>query len=86
MITNNTPTVYTAAASSSVSLSIVVILEWLLSYAHVTIPPDAVAALGFLIGNVVHWIITKDKPDKPNKITPIVPPIAVEPAPETPTP
>jgi peptidoglycan biosynthesis protein MviN/MurJ (putative lipid II flippase) len=80
MISNNTPTVYTAAASSSVSLSIVVILEWLLSYAHVTIPPDVEAALGFLIGNGVHWFLTKGKPVK---TIPIVTPIT-EPTPAVP--
>jgi len=83
MITNNTPTMYTAAAASSVALSVVVILEWLLSLIHVSLPPDVESAMGFLIGHGVHWFITKDRPsplEPVSKYTPVVEPTPTVPA------
>jgi hypothetical protein len=83
MIRNNTPTIYTAAASSSLSLAIVGIARWFLTYVHVNLPPDVEGDFIVIITSIVHWFLTKE----PHiKTTPITTPIAVEPAPETPTP
>jgi hypothetical protein len=52
----------TAAASGTVSLAIVVVLQWLLALQGLQIPADVATALGTLITAIVHWIVTKEDP------------------------
>ena len=70
---NTTPTVYTAAASSSISLAFVGIVRWLLSYTHVTIPPDVEGDFIVIITSVVHWYLCRVKPVKIPISTPVAP-------------
>jgi hypothetical protein len=56
MNTSNT-SLSTAAASSSVSLAFVVILQWVLSIRGVNMTPDVSTALSVLITAIVHYLI-----------------------------
>ena len=54
-----TPSLSTAAASSSVSMSISVILEWLLSFVHISMTPDVQTALATVLTAAIHYYLTK---------------------------
>jgi hypothetical protein len=56
---NMTPTLSTAAASTSVGLASVVVFVWFLSFFHVSVPADVATALGTIATNGVHWFMTK---------------------------
>lgn len=56
------PTLSTAAASGSVSLAVVVFLQWLLALRGVQMPADVATALGTLMSAGFHWIIAREKP------------------------
>jgi len=65
---NLTPSLSTAAAATSVSLAIVVVLQWLLALAHIDLPADVQTALGTILTNLIHWIMIKEHiPDIPPK-------------------
>ena len=55
---NSTPSLSTAAAASSVSMSIAVILEWLLSFAHISMTPDVQTAFATVLTAVIHYYLT----------------------------
>lgn len=49
----------TAAASGTSAAAIVVILIWMLGYAHVAVPAEVASAFVALIGAAVHWAVVK---------------------------
>ena len=55
---NSTPSLSTAAAASSVSMSIAVILEWLLSFAHISMTPDVQTAFATVLTAAIHYYLT----------------------------
>ncbi len=63
------PTLSTAAASGTVSLAIVVVMQWLLTNWKISIPADVASALNTLIAAGVHWLVARQKNPSP---TPIV--------------
>lgn len=52
---NTATSLGTAGASGGAAAALVVILVWLASLVHVTVPADVAAALGTLIGVGIHW-------------------------------
>jgi len=68
---NSTPSLSTAAASSSVAMSIAVILEWLLSFANISMTPDVQTALATVLTAAVHYYLTKPRCPKCPSETPI---------------
>jgi len=64
-----TPSLSTAAASSSVSMSISVILEWLLSFVHISMTPDVQTALATVLTAGIHYYLTKPNCFKSNTST-----------------
>jgi hypothetical protein len=56
------PTLSTAAASGSVSLGAVVILQWLLGSHGIQIPADVATAMGTLLSAGVHCLVAREKP------------------------
>lgn len=56
---NTTPSLSTAAASGSVSLAFVVVLQWLLSLIHIDLPGDVQTALSTILTAVIHWAMTQ---------------------------
>lgn len=58
---SETPSLSTAAASSSVSMSISVIVEWLLSFVHISMTPDVQTAFATVLTAVIHYYLTKPK-------------------------
>lgn len=55
---NNSPSLSTAAASSSISMSISVILQWLLSFVHVSMTPDVQTAFATILTAIIHYYLT----------------------------
>lgn len=55
---NTTPSLSTAAASGSVSLAVVVVLQWLLSLIRIDLPADVQTALSTILTAVIHWLMT----------------------------
>jgi len=55
---NSTPSLSSAAAASSVSMSIAVILEWLLSFVHISMTPDVQTAFATVLTAVIHYYLT----------------------------
>jgi len=55
---NSTPSLSTAAAASSVSMSIAVILEWLLSFVHISMTPDVQTAFATVLTAAIHYYLT----------------------------
>jgi hypothetical protein len=47
----------TAAASGASAGALVVILIWLISLAHITVPAEVATAFTVLTGAAVHWIM-----------------------------
>jgi len=56
---NSTPSLSTAAASSSVSLALVVIIQWLLEYAHIDMPADVQTAVATVLTSAIHYAMIK---------------------------
>jgi hypothetical protein len=56
---NTVPSLSTAAAATSISLAIIVILRWALHLIHVDLPPDVGTAIGTILTNVFHWFVIK---------------------------
>jgi len=70
---NTSPSLSTAAASSSVSLALVVILEWLLGYVHIVMPADVQTAVATVLTSAIHYAMIN--PDVLKKtIGPEIPP------------
>lgn len=64
MNTSNT-TLSTAAASGTVGLAFVIVLQWLLSMRGIQIPADVATALSTLLAVPVHWLVTRTKQPSP---------------------
>ena len=47
----------TAAASGTVSLAAIVLLNWVLSFCHITMPADVATAAATLVTAGVHYLI-----------------------------
>ncbi len=58
----NTTTVSQGAAAGGVALSAVVLIQWLLSLAHVSMPTDVGTAVAVLLSAGVHYVIANHKP------------------------
>lgn len=56
----------TASAAGASAGAIVVILIWLLSLTHITVPGEVQVALTVLVGSGVHWAMITFGMDKPN--------------------
>ncbi len=56
-----TPTLSTAAASGTVSLAFVVLVQWALSLWGVSMPADVASALNTLLAAGVHWFVARQK-------------------------
>ena len=54
----NTP-IGTAGASGGAAAGVTVIAAWLLSLAHVQVPPEVAAAFGSLLGIAIHYLATQ---------------------------
>ncbi len=57
--TKNTPTQATAIASNSVGGALTVLLVWGISKIGTNVPPEVAAALGVIVGNLVHLAVLK---------------------------
>lgn len=57
MNTTTPITLSTAAASSSVSLSFIVLIQWLLSSYNIQMPADVAAASATLLTAAVHYLL-----------------------------
>lgn len=57
-------TVSAGGASSGAAVAIVVILSWILSLCHVTLPAEVGTALTGLIGFGLHWLAARVPPAK----------------------
>lgn len=56
------PTLSTAAASGTVALSLVVLLQWLLALRGIQMPADVATATGTLLSAGVHWAVARERP------------------------
>lgn len=54
-------TLSTAAASGTVALAFIIVLQWLLSMDGIQIPADVATALSTLLTVPVHWFVTRAK-------------------------
>jgi hypothetical protein len=73
----------TAAASGTVSLAAIVLLNWALSFVHVVMPADVATAAATLVTAGVHYLIAvKAIPAPPaaTRIEPVVSPTPATPA------
>ena len=55
----NTPTLSTSAASGGVAGAVIVLIQWGLTFAHITLPADVAAALLVVIAPGLHWLAMK---------------------------
>lgn len=55
----NTTTVAAATASGTVSLSLVVLVQWLLSLYKINLPADVATALATVVATGIHWFVTQ---------------------------
>lgn len=53
------PTLSTAAASGTVSLAFVVLVQWVLSLRGISMPADVASALSTLLAAGVHWFVAR---------------------------
>lgn len=53
----NTTTVSAATASGTVALAAIVVLQWLLSLAHISLPADVATALATVLTAGVHYLV-----------------------------
>ncbi len=60
------PTLSTAAASGTVSLAFVVVLQWLLMNWNISMPADVASALSTLLAAGVHWFVARQKTPSSN--------------------
>lgn len=63
---NNT-TLSAAAASGTVSLALVVVLQWFLSLYKISLPADVATALATVVAALVHWFVVQQKSLKESK-------------------
>ena len=63
----NTTTVSQGAAAGSVALSAVVLIQWMLSLARVSMPADVATAVAVLLTAGVHYLIANHKAPDPAK-------------------
>lgn len=54
-----TTTVATATASGTVALSLVVLVQWVLSLYKISLPADVATALATIVAAGVHWFVVK---------------------------
>jgi hypothetical protein len=82
---NNT-TISTATAAGTVSLSVVVLLQWLLAHFGISMPADVATAAGTLLTTGVHYLLAVHILPSPGAtVKPITPPAPVpQAAPTTP--
>ncbi|MDD2775528.1 MAG: hypothetical protein PHU06_06205 [Gallionella sp.] len=73
----NTTTVAAATASGTVSLALIVVLQWALSLAKISLPADVATALATVLAAGVHWFVARQTPPKPGDTAPAQPPIPV---------
>lgn len=66
---NSTPSLSTAAASSSVAMSISVILDWLMSFIHLSMTPDVETAFATVLTAIIHYYLTMPNCFKPDAKT-----------------
>jgi hypothetical protein len=52
-----TPSLSTAAASTSVAMAIAILIRWFFSFFHITITPDVETAFATIAANVIHWLM-----------------------------
>ena len=64
-------TLAASAGASGFSAALVVILVWLLSLVHITVPPEVAVAVGTILTSATHYLVTLDGPFR--KETPIPP-------------
>ena len=69
----NTTTVAAATASGTVSLALVVALQWALSLAKISLPADVATALATLVAAGVHWFVARQTPPRPGDTGPAIP-------------
>jgi hypothetical protein len=55
---NETTTLSAAAGSGSASLALLVILNWIVGFWGITIPPDVQQAAGTILTIVIHYLVT----------------------------
>lgn len=53
----NTTTVSAATASGTVALAAIVVVQWLLSLAHISLPADVATALATVLTAGVHYLV-----------------------------
>jgi hypothetical protein len=63
----------TAAASGTVSLAAIVLLNWALSFVHVAMPADVATAAATLVTAGVHYLIAVKAIPAPPKVAPVAP-------------
>lgn len=57
----NTTNLSTAAGAGGAALAAVVVLVWILSFAHITVPDQVVSALTVLLTFGAHWLAVQMK-------------------------
>ncbi|HQT89093.1 MAG TPA: hypothetical protein PK677_11150 [Acidiphilium sp.] len=82
----NTTTVAAATASGTVSLSLVVLVQWLLALRHISLPADVATAMATIVAAGIHWLVARQAPPKPGDTTPAQPLVPVTLATESPKP